>query len=73
MAEGKWITWCDNFWTAELGRHLLRGIVDANDEFVESDEGNNVVERVFLITTADQILYDGFAAGDTSAWSSSLP
>ena len=73
VGTGKWITWCDTAWTAELGPHLLKGIVDPNDEFVETDEDNNVVERAFVITTADQIFYDGFVSGDTSAWSSTLP
>ncbi len=69
VGEGTWITWCDNSWTAALGPHLLKGVVDPNDEFVEADESNNAVERVFLITTADQIFYDGLVSGDTSAWS----
>ncbi len=73
VVTGTLITWCDTAWTAELGSHLLRGIVDPNDEFEETDEDNNVVERGFVITTADQIFYDGFVSGDTTAWSESVP
>lgn len=44
-SPGSYVGWCNSPWTAAAGAHTLRGILDPNGGFAESNEGNNQSTR----------------------------
>ena len=70
LGAGNWVAWCTSPWTATAGDYDLRGLVDPDDTFAESNETNNAAVRHYTI--GGSCSPDVYEPDDSSAQASTL-
>lgn len=67
ISNGNWVGWCTSPTTIPSGPFTLRGVLDPDSAFAESNESNNVASRTYTAC-----LQDGFEPDNSAGQSSTL-